>query len=320
MIDQKRLDMILRPEMTIAFFMVLSLVGGTIMSPYFLDLRYLLDSTTIYAELGLIAIVFSLLMISGEIDLSVAAIMTLSACITARLFESGIPMALLIPAALVIGGCLGGINGYIVTKTNLPSLIVTLGTMSLYRGLAQVLIGDTSVAGFPSWFIGIDTRTTLGILPIPLFLLILIAIVAEFILHRTFLGRKIIAIGLNPNAAEYSLVHVKKHKIQLFVSVGVACALAGLLSMSRLHLAKYNIGIGGELDIITMVLLGGTAFEGGRGSAIGTAGAFLIIVFVRTAMMLQNMTNHAQMAVIGGLLIIVLMLSSLIERLRNTYC
>jgi len=319
MIDQKRLDMILRPETTIAFFMVLSLIIGTIMSPYFLDLRYLLDSTTIYAELGLIAIVFSLLMISGEIDLSVAAIMTLSACITARLFEMGIPMWLLILFALVIGGCLGGINGYIVTKTNLPSLIVTLGTMSLYRGLAQVLIGDTSVSGFPSWFIGIDTRTILGILPVPLFLLILIAIIAEFILHRTFLGRKIIAIGLNPNAAEYSLVHVKKHKIQLFVSVGVACALAGLLSMSRLYLAKYNIGIGGELDIITMVLLGGTAFEGGRGSAIGTAGAFLIIVFVRTAMMLQNMTNHAQMAVIGGLLIIVLMLSSLIERLRNTY-
>lgn len=320
MMNQKRLEMILRPEMTIALFMVLSLVIGTIMSPYFLDLWYLLNSTTIYAELGIIAIVFSLLMISGEIDLSVASIMTLSACITARLYAGGLPMGLLIPVSLVIGGVLGGINGYIVTSTNLPSLIVTLGTMSLYRGLAQVLIGDTSVSGFPSWFIGIDTRSILAIIPIPLFLLLLIALCAEFLLHRTFLGRKIIAIGLNPKAAEYSLVHVKKHKIQLFISVGIACAVAGLLSMSRLHLAKYNIGIGGELDIITMVLLGGTAFEGGRGSAIGTAGAFLIIVFVRTAMMLQNMTNHAQMAVIGGLLIIVLMLSSLIERLRNTYC
>ncbi len=316
----KVLTFILRPGFTIFCFIIISLVAGTLMSPYFLDLWYLLNSTTIYAELGIIALAFTLLMISGEIDLSIASIMTLSACVISRLYEKGVPMGLLIPVALIIGAILGAINGFIVTKTKLPSLIVTLGTMSLYRGIAQVLIGDKSVSGFPKWFVGIDNKYFLKIIPVPLLVIIVFAILFELLLTRTFYGRKIISVGLNSNAATYSLVRVDKYKVELFVLVGIFSAIAGVFSMSRLHLAKYNIGIGGELDVITMVLLGGTAFEGGRGSTIGTAGAFFIIVFVRTAMMLKNMSNHAQMAVVGGLLIVVLMLSSIIESLRNKFC
>jgi rhamnose transport system permease protein len=317
---RKRLiSLVLKPEINIAIFLTLSLVIGTIMSPYFLDLRYLLNSTTIYAEFGIIAIAFTVLMISGEIDLSVASMMTLSACVAATLYQAGVSMQALIPFTVLFGAALGLINGLIVTLTNLPSLIVTLGTMSLYRGIAQVLIGDNSISGFPSWFIGADTKMVFWGIPYPFFILLVFAVLIELVLKKTFFGRKNIAIGLNSHVAKYSLVNVKKVKVINFVNLGAFCAIAGLLSMSRLQLAKYNIGIGGELDVITMVLLGGTAFEGGKGSAIGTAGAFLIIVLVRTSMMLQNLTNHAQMAVIGGLLILVLTLSAFIESIRNKY-
>lgn len=308
-----------RPEINIPVFMILSLVAGTLMSPYFLDISYLLESTTIYAELGVMAIALTLLMVAGEIDLSVASMMTFTTCATAKLYSLGLPMGLLIILSLFIGGLLGLINGLIVTKTGLPSLIVTLGTMSLYRGLAQVLIGDHSISGFPKWFTGVDSKSLFGFLPLPFLLLILFGILGVLLLQGTFFGRKIIAIGLNPRVAEYSLVKVNRTKVILFVTLGVSCAIAGLLSMSRLHLAKYNIGIGAELDVITMVLLGGTAFEGGRGNTLGTLGAFLIIVFVRTGMMLRNLTNHSQIAVIGGLLILVLMLSTVIERLRKHF-
>jgi len=319
LIRNKLLSIVVKPEINILFFLILSLVVGTITSPYFFDLRYLLNSTTIYAEFGIIAIAFTVLMISGEIDLSVASMMTLSACVAATLYAAGIPMQALIVITILFGGILGLINGLIVTLTDLPSLIVTIGTMSLYRGIAQVLIGDNSISGFPSWFIGADTKMVMWGIPFPFFILLIFAFLTELILKKTFFGRKNIAIGLNAQVARYSLINVKKIKVVNFVTLGAFCAIAGLLSMSRLQLAKYNIGIGGELDVITMVLLGGTAFEGGKGSAIGTAGAFLIIVLVRTTMMLQNLTNHAQMAVIGGLLILVLTLSALIESIRNKY-
>ncbi|MCF7946163.1 MAG: ABC transporter permease [Spirochaetia bacterium] len=314
---EKLLSRYLRPELNIPIFMIVSLAAGAVMSPYFLDFRYLLESTTIYAELGVMAIALTLLMVAGDIDLSVASMMTFTACVTAKLYSMGLHMGLLIFIALIFGGLLGLFNGLIVTRTGLPSLIVTLGTMSLYRGLAQVLIGDYSISGFPKWFTGIDTRSFFGILPVSLVLLILLGLLGLFLLQGTFFGRKIMAVGLNSRAAEYSLVNVNRTRLILFVILGISCAVAGLLSMSRLHLAKYNIGIGAELDVITMVLLGGTAFEGGRGNTLGTLGAFLIIVFVRTGMMLRNLTNHSQIAVIGGLLILVLMLSTGIERLRK---
>jgi rhamnose transport system permease protein len=312
-----KIERILRPELNIPVFMFLSLVAGTVMSPYFLDLSYLLESTTIYAELGIMAIALTLLMVSGEIDLSVASMMVLVSCVVAKLYSMGLPMPWLILFGLVLGALLGLINGLIVTVTNLPSLIVTLGTMSLYRGLAQVLIGDHSISGFPVWFTGVDTWKVIGVFPFSLLLLLLLALLSYMVLNRTFFGRKIIAIGLNQRVATYSLVRVKKVKVLLFMNLGLFCAIAGIMSMSRLYLARYNIGIGAELDVITMVLLGGTAFEGGRGNPLGTAGAFLIIVFVRTGMLLQNFSNHSQIAVVGGLLILVLMLSTLIERLRK---
>ncbi len=317
MIKRKLLSRLLSPEINLVVFFVLSIVVGRLLSRYFLDLRFLLSSTTIYVELGLIAILMTLLMVAGEIDLSVASIMTLTSCTVATFFEAGVPMIVLLALAPAIGAFLGLINGLLVTKTGLPSLIVTLGTMSLFRGIAQVLIGDHSIAGFPDWFLGVDRITVFGLFPLTLLFLIAIAIVAWILLRQTFFGRKILAIGLRKDVARYSTVNVEGTKLLLFVGLGVFCGVAGLLSMSRLQLARYNIGIGSELDIITMVLLGGTAFEGGRGNPLGTAVAFLTIVMVRTGMLLGNLSNHAQIAVVGGLLVVVLATSTQIERLRK---
>lgn len=317
MVRARVVERVLRPELNIPLFLVLSLVSGSIMSRHFLDFRFLLSSTTIYVELGIIAIALTLLMVSGEIDLSVASMMTLVACVVAKLYSLGVPMSGLIVIGLMLGVLLGFINGMIVTMTGLPSLIVTLGAMSLYRGLAQVLIGNHSIAGFPSWFTGVDLKTVFRVVPVTFVLMTVLAILAFLVLGKTFFGRRVVAIGLNRNVASYSLVNVKKTKVILFMVLGLFCAIAGLLSMSRLQLARYNIGIGAELDVITMVLLGGTAFEGGRGNPLGTAGAFLIIVFVRTGLLLGNYSNHAQIAVLGSLLIVVLMLSTVIESLRK---
>jgi len=308
-----RFKRIIKPELIIFIFLILSIIAGVLLSPNFLDASFLLSSTTLQAELGLIAVAFTLLMTAGEIDLSVASNMTLVACIIAVLYQKGINMVLLIILGLIIGTILGFINGILVTATKLPSLIITIGTMSVYKGLAQVLVGDAAISGFPEWFIGIDDKMVFKIVPIPLVILIVVGIITELVLKNTFFGRKVTAIGLNKEAARYSAVDVDKIKIFLFSLQGLFCAVAGIMSISRLEVAKYSIGTGGELDVITMVLLGGTAFSGGKGRTLGTLLAFFVLVFIRTGMRLAIFSNYSQIAVIGALLIITMIISQKIE-------
>jgi rhamnose transport system permease protein len=301
---------LLRPELTIAVFLLLSFASGVILSPNFFDMRFLLSSTIYYTELGLIALCFALLMTLGELDLSVAANMTLVTCTIGVLHKMGAGMGLLIPLGLIFGTCLGLLNGLLVTVTGLPSLIITIGTLSVYRGLAQVLAGDAAISGFPQWFLHFGKITLFGIVPLPLILIVVVAVVLEILLKRNFWGRKISAVGLNSSAAKYSGVKVNSMKRQIFALQGFFCGTAALLSISRLEVVKYSIGTGGEMDVVTMVLLGGTAFTGGKGSCLGTLAAFFIIVFIRTGMRLATISSYVQIAVLGVLLIVIIIISN----------
>jgi rhamnose transport system permease protein len=296
-------------------FLLLSFAAGVLLSPNFLDIRFILASTIYYTELGLIALCFALLMTLGELDLSVAANMTLVTCILGVLHRMGVNMAFLIPLGLVFGALLGLLNGLLVTITGLPSLIITIGTLSVYRGLAQVLVGDAAISGFPQWFLSFGKITLFGVIPLPLIIIIIVAIVLEILLKRNFWGRKISAIGLNSNAAKYSGVKVNGMKREIFAIQGFFCGAAALLSISRLEVVKYSIGTGGEMDVVTMVLLGGTAFTGGKGTCLGTLAAFFIIVFIRTGMRLATISSYVQIAVLGVLLIVIIIISNKLNML-----
>jgi rhamnose transport system permease protein len=317
MLNAKKL---LRPELTIVVFLLLSFLAGVLLSPNFLDIRFLLGSTIYYAELGLIALCFALLMTLGELDLSVAANMTLVSCVLGMLHKSGINMGFLIPVALLLGTFLGLLNGILVTVTGLPSLIITIGTLSVYRGLAQVLVGDAAISGFPEWFLRFGKITLFGVIPLPLIIITIVAVALEILLKRNFWGRKICAVGLNGNAANYSGIKVNTLKRELFAIQGFFCGAAALLSISRLEVVKYSIGTGGEMDVVTMVLLGGTAFTGGRGTCLGTLAAFFIIVFIRTGMRLATISSYVQIAVLGVLLIVIIIISNKLNMLveRNS--
>jgi rhamnose transport system permease protein len=246
----------------------------------------------------------------GELDLSVAANMTLVTCILGVLHRMGVGMGFLIPLSLLFGTLLALLNGVLVTVTGLPSLIITIGTLSVYRGLAQVLVGDAAISGFPQWFLSFGKITFFGIVPLPLVILVIVAVVLEVLLKRNFRGREISAIGLNSSAAKYSGVKVNKMKRELFALQGFFCGAAALFSISRLEVVKYSIGTGGEMDVVTMVLLGGTAFTGGKGSCLGTLAAFFIIVFIRTGMRLATISSYVQIAVLGVLLIVIIIISN----------
>ena len=185
----------IRPELTVFVFMILSLVVGVLLSPNFLDIRFLLGSTIFYCELGLMAIPFTLLLTSGEIDLSIAANMSLVACLVAVLYQAGMSMPVLIVIGIAAGTLLGFFNGLLVTVTKLPSLVITIGIMSVYQGFSQVLVGDAAISGFPEWFIGLDQYTILGLIPLNLIILIVVALIFSFLLKKTVWGRKVTAIG-----------------------------------------------------------------------------------------------------------------------------
>lgn len=294
---------LIRPEtMTLALLIAATIVASRL-SPFFSDIGFILESATYYTEYALVALVLTLVIISGEIDLSPASMMALSACIFAAAFQMGVPVPLAILAALAAGVGMGAFNGWLVLRFELPSIIVTIGTLTLYRGLAQVLAGDKSISRFPAWFNGIDFRT-LGGVPVPVLIFTMVAIVLGIVLGMTVLGRQIFQTGTSEAAARHAGIRVRRIKMRLFLLMGFTSAVAGLITASRLASVRYDLATGGELQMVLMVMLGGTYIFGGRGSILGTFLAAWLLVIIATGMNVANVPVTSQLIVMGILLIV----------------
>jgi rhamnose transport system permease protein len=302
---------LLHPEYGTVLMLLISIVLGTVLSPYFLDFGFLIDSTSMYVEFGIVALCMTLIVISGQIDLSVASSMALVGCVVAIFWEMGLPFGLCLAIGILLGLILGLFNGFIITWFKLPPLIVTIGTLSLYRGISQILLGDRSIGRFPQWFTGIDFVYILGV-PAPLLIFFFLFIAAALLLNKTVFGRNIYALGTNEKAARFSGIHVTKMKLILFASSGVISALAGIIMISRLGIARYNLAQGGELEIVTITLLGGTDINGGRGNVFGTFIAFFVLVSLKLGLSVANIKIENQLTIIGFLLIFAIVFSNFI--------
>ena len=306
------------PELTTVALLAIAFVYSVWKIEGFWDRQYLLDQTSLYVETGLMAVAMTFVIVGGHIDLSCSAILALTGAVVATIYNKwNVSFGLLIAIAPLIGALLGAINGVIVAKLKLPSLVVTLATMATYRGLAQVLIGDHSLAP-PDWYTGIDMAYTFGgHMPWPLLILIIVTVVGALVLHRTVVGRWVFAMGTSPDAALYSGVPVSKITISVFVLSGVLSSIAGLVMMSRLTVARYDMAAGSELDVITAVVLGGASIFGGRGTLFGTIVALMLVGTLQTAMALKNVESPYQQTANGALLIFALLFSNLLGRLRK---
>lgn len=304
----------------LALLVVLLVVFG-IAQPGFMTPDALADSTFNFSEKGILALALALLIITGEIDLSIAAILALSSLAMGYAMKAGAGPLGMTLAAFVTGGVAGAVNGVLVTRYKLPSIVVTIGTLSLYRGLAMVALGDQAISGYPEVF------STLGnsyvgevigvrwlIIPIEFAVLLAGAIVVGVTLHRTVLGRRLYAIGANPVAARFSGIEADRYRMALFVFAGLMAALAAIMLTGRIGSTRPNIAMGWELDAITMVILGGVAIEGGRGSIVGTMLAVLLLGLFTFAMGMANVTGIVMSMVIGVLLIVSMVLPRLLKR------
>lgn len=285
------------------------------LSPHFNDFRYLLNSSTLYMETGLVALGMTLVIVSGNIDLSVGSIVVLTACLTAKLLETGCPTWAAVLAACAMGTILGAVNGLIVAKLKIPSFLVTLGTMAAYRGAAQAMLGAKSVK-LPKPFIGLDMKT-LGPLPYPLIIFLFLALGIGLLLHQTVFGRWTFAVGTNERASRYSAVPVDRVKILVFAITGLLCGISALMIDSRLGVARYDLANGIELDAITVAVVGGASIAGGSGTILGTVLALFLIDIMRTGMGVANVKAEYQLTAIGVLLILAVAVQSLSFRVKR---
>jgi rhamnose transport system permease protein len=255
--------------------------------------------------IALIALPMTLVVITGEIDLSVASVLGLTCSFMGQLWLWGVTsLPLLIVLCLLLGAVLGAVNGIFVTLFGLPSLAVTIGTLALYRGLAYVLLGDRAVANYPIGWTSGAIKPIHG-LTIPWFIIIVavLAVIFGVVLHATPIGRGLYAIGNNAEAARFAGVSVAKTKFWLFVATGAMSALAGIFWTLRYASARADNGNGQELAVVAAVLLGGVSIFGGRGGLVGVIGAVLLLSTLRNALQLADVPANALTIVTGTLLI-----------------
>ena len=268
-------------------------------------------------EKAIVALIMAFVIISGEIDLSVASMMGMSAAITARLYEGGTSLAVALLVALAAGALFGLLNGYLVAVVGLSSLAVTLAGYIGFRGMARLLVEDQSVGGFPAWFTDLGQKGLIGSVPLATLLFFVLAAIAIVVLHFTGFGRLTYVIGNSAKVAQFSGVSVVRTKMTIFMVSGLVSALAGILYTARLGAVRASTGEGFELDIITVVLLGGVSIFGGLGSMVGVLLSTYLVLNLRNGLIIAGITGNTQTGIIGMLLILSVLLPNLAGRMRG---
>jgi rhamnose transport system permease protein len=293
-----------RWETVLVILLIAICVVNSLASPYFLDVHNLFDSTQAFTEKAIIALPMALLIIGRDIDLSIASIIALCSTLVGWLATLGVGTTGLLAASVVAGTAAGACNGAIITRFRIQSIVVTLGTMSLFRGVSYAVLGDQAYSSYPDGFDELGQGTLWGLVPYELIAFAILAIGFTVVLHRTVIGRRLFAYGNNPDAARYSGINVDAHRFWLFTVTGALSGLAAVLLTSRIGSTRPNMAPGWELDVITVVVLGGVSIQGGRGTLPGVILAVFVLGMLTDGLGLMNVPG-IMMSIITGLLLIV---------------
>lgn len=292
-------------------------IANALASPYFLNIWNLSDATFNFTEKAIIVLPMAMLIIAREIDLSVASTIALSSTVMGFCAQAGVDTPLLVCVGLGVGLLCGLFNGVLVTRFNLSSIVITIGTMSLYRGITYILLGDQALNAYPESFAWFGQGYVWSALSFEFALFIVLAGVFAFVLHRTNFGRRTYAIGNNPTGAWYSGINVKRHNLVLFALVGLMAGLASVLLTSRLGSTRPTIATGWELAVVTMAVLGGVNILGGSGSMVGVIIAAFLMGLVTFGLSLLNVPGIVMSIIIGAMLIVVISLPIITRRIMQ---
>lgn len=298
-------------EWMLALIMLIIFIINTSLSEYFLDGPLLVAATSTFLDKAFIVFPMVFVIILGDIDISVASTVALSSVIMAVTYNLGLPMPLAMVLCLVVSTTCGFINGYLITKfKELSAVIVTLSTMIIYRGIALIILKDQASGKFPAWFNYLGWGS-IGFVPFMLIIFVIFAVIFTILLHKTTFGRRLYAMGSNSTASYFSGIEVDKMKIIVFTIAGLMAGVTALFLTSRMGSTRPNVATGYELDVITMVVLGGISTSGGKGRMLGAIMSVFLIGYLRYGLGLVNIPAQTLLIIIGGLLIFAVMIPNL---------
>jgi rhamnose transport system permease protein len=307
----------IRHETILVVLTVLALAVLSLQSDKFFTANNLLNQGRLMAEVGLVALAMTFVIVTGGIDLSVGSILGLTAILLGVFWKNlGLPLPAAIVLAVACGALAGFVNGFIITRFKVPPLIATLATLALYRGLAEGISEARSVRGYPEWFFFFGQGEILGV-PFQLCLLVIVAIIASTILAYTPFGRATYAIGANETATHFSGIRVNATKLWIYSAAGLLSAIAAVIFVSRVTTTRSDMGTGLELDAITAVVLGGTSIFGGKGTIIGTGLGLVLIQALKNGLALSGVKGDGTIVVIGVVLIGAILATAIFDRNRG---
>ncbi|MFZ5367106.1 MAG: ABC transporter permease [Spirochaetota bacterium] len=302
-------------DFTLSIIFVLVMLAGSFISPYFLDPDNLLETTFNFIEKSVIALPMMFIILCGDIDVSVGSILALSSLAMGAASQAGVQTGWLVLIGLGVGLFAGMLNGWLITRFEIPAIAVTIGTQSLFRGISQAVLGDQAYTKYPESFAYFGQGYLPGTkIPFELLLFLILAVFTGILLHRTTFGRKIYALGRNPVAARFTGIPVNRLRFIIFSWAGLFSGLAAVLLTSRIGSTRPNIASGIELDAITSVVLGGVAITGGFGGIFGVVVANFLLGYLKFGMGLINVPGRVMNLVTGSLLIIAVAIPEIIKR------
>lgn len=305
---------LLRHESILAVLLALALAVLAMQSDKFFTVDNLLNQGRLMAEVGLVALIMTFVIVTAGIDLSVGSILGLVAILLGVFWKNlGLPLPVAMGLGVLVGGLAGLVNGIIITSFRVPPLIATLATLALYRGLAEGISQARSVRGYPEWFFVLGQGEVLGV-PTQLWIFLACAVVAAIVLGMSTFGRATYATGANIVAARFSGIPVDRTVLLIYTASGLIAGLAAIIFVSRVSTTRSDMGTGLELDVITAVVLGGTSIFGGRGTIIGTLLGLVLMQALKNGLALAGVKGDGTIVVIGLILIATIIISNLVRR------
>jgi rhamnose transport system permease protein len=306
-------EILLSQEIILLIIMMIGVALLATQNKNFLTTDNLLNQSRLAAEVALVALPMTYIIVTGGIDLSVGSIFGLSAILlgyTWLNFDFPLPLAIVV--ALVIGVISGFVNGLFIIRVGVPPLIMTLATLALYRGLAEGIAEGRSARGYPEWFFDMGQGQFLGV-PSQLWVFIIAAIIFAIVLARTPFGRSLYAIGNNEVGARFSGLPVDRYKLVIYTVSGLMSGLAAWIFVSRVTTTRSDMGAGLELDVIAAVVLGGTSIFGGSGTIAGTVIGVVLVQLLKNGLIFAGITSDAAIVVVGLVLIVSILLNNIVQ-------
>ena len=313
-------SLLLRWEGLLVLIFLAVNVMNICISPYYLNARNLFTNINNFMDKALIALPMAFVLLLGDIDLSVGGNVCLSATMLGIVYNATGNMWLGILACLVTGTICGALNGLVLTKfTELAPMIVTLATNIIYRGLSERILGDGSTGGMTSvsWFTDIFYGRLFKLIPYPIIIFVVLAVVFGLVMHKTVFGRQMFAVGANKKAAAYAGIKVEKIRMIVFTLTGLMCGFAAIFYCAKLGSVKSDVADGFDLEAISMCVLGGISTAGGKGTMVGAVIAIFIIGLLRYGLGLINLSGQTIRIIIGALLIAVVLYPTIQEAIKN---